>query len=208
MAETTKGRKFKPMPFTSGEIQAMLKACNPRYATGLRSRALILVGYSAGLRVSEALALMPSDVSLSTGEIIVRRGKGGKSRVCYLNDTGIEAVRRWKEIRKDFARKGSPLFCTITESAEKGIRAGDALSTAYVRALMSRIGRKAMLSKRCHFHALRHSFALENALNGTSMHVIKKQLGHASLKTTSDYLDTINHTDLRNVRHNVPELKL
>ena len=155
-----------------------------------------------------ALALMPSDVNLSTGETQVRRGKGGKARTCFLNDTGIEAVRRWKEVRKDFARKGSPLFCTITESKEKGIRAGDGLSTAYVRALMSRIGRKAMLTKRCHYHALRHSFALENALNGTAMHVIKKQLGHSSLKTTSDYLDAINHVDLRNVRHNVPELKL
>ena len=47
---------------------------------GLRTRALIVILWRAGLRVSEALALAESDLDRSRGSVLVRRGKGGKRR--------------------------------------------------------------------------------------------------------------------------------
>jgi len=47
---------------------------------GLRMRALMIVLWRAGLRISEALALAESDLDRCRGSILVRRGKGGKRR--------------------------------------------------------------------------------------------------------------------------------
>ena len=47
---------------------------------GLRTRALIVVLWRAGLRIIEALALAESGLDRSRGSVLVRRGKGGKRR--------------------------------------------------------------------------------------------------------------------------------
>jgi site-specific recombinase XerD len=55
---------------------------------GLRLRALIVVFWRAGLRISEALALTESDLDPGHGAVLVRRGKSGKRR-----DVGMDRVQ-------------------------------------------------------------------------------------------------------------------
>lgn len=61
-APPNKGRKFPGEPLADGELRLILRACSQRAPTGIRNRALIIVMYRAGLRVSEALALRPADL--------------------------------------------------------------------------------------------------------------------------------------------------
>lgn len=65
-------------------------------ADGLRLRALIIVLWRAGLRISEALALAETDLDPVRGAILLRQGKGGKRR-----EVGMDrwACDRWAKHR-------------------------------------------------------------------------------------------------------------
>ena len=68
---------------------------------------------------------------------------------------------------------------------------GKPLSQAYVRRVLRKLAERAAIEKRVHPHGLRHTHASELAREGVPMPVIQAQLGHASLQTTSVYLDHI-----------------
>ena len=185
---TNRGRKFLPDILQDGEIQAMLRLCNPRYPTGLRNRALLALLYRSGVRISEALGLEPKDVSPSRGELRVHWAKGGRSRVCGMDVAAFELVGSWLVRRADWGiSRTAPVFCTLR---------GKRISTAYVRALLRRLGRKAGIEKRVHAHAFRHTFASQALAEGASVGVISKQLGHRSIATTVRYLEHIAPQDV------------
>ena len=61
---------------------------------GLRMRALIVVLWRAGLRISEALALAESDLDPRRGSILVRCGKGGSAaRLAWTPGPGSNSLR-------------------------------------------------------------------------------------------------------------------
>ena len=66
---------------------------------GLRTRALVVVLWRAGLRISEALALAESDFDKPRGSIVVRCGKGGKRRHVGMDRWAWEQVGPWLEAR-------------------------------------------------------------------------------------------------------------
>jgi site-specific recombinase XerD len=53
---------------------------------GLRLRALVVILWRAGLRISKALALAESDLDSARGAVLVRRGKGGRRREVGMTD--------------------------------------------------------------------------------------------------------------------------
>jgi site-specific recombinase XerD len=189
------GEKFRPEIYTVSEIKALLKTFSKRYATPVRNAAMIATAYSGGLRCAEVLALRMKDIR-DDGECFIQDGKGGKSRTLYLSDSAMAYINRWKDKRRDLGIKRAPLFCTST---------GKPVLSSYVRAMMGRAGRKAKLTKRCHFHGLRHSFAMETVRGRTPLNVVRKALGHSSLAVTTAYLDHINGDDLREASNAVPE---
>jgi site-specific recombinase XerD len=69
-----KGLRYPPDPPSVEEIVAVMR-CAGEPAHGLRTRALIVVLWRAGLRISEALALAESDLDVARGAVLVRRGK-------------------------------------------------------------------------------------------------------------------------------------
>jgi site-specific recombinase XerD len=179
-----KGKKLPAEPLTQEEVKALIRACSMRAQTGIRNRALIVVMYRAGLRVSEALALMPKDLNTDDGSLRVLHGKGDRSRLVGL-DTGAMAVLQvWLERRAALGLNGKQrIFCTLK---------GRPLKTGYVRTLLPRLARKVGIEKRVHPHSLRHTFSFELAGEGIPMHQIQAQLGHSCLSTTSRYLAHLN----------------
>lgn len=72
-----KGLRYPPDPPSVEEIIAVMRVAgdNPE---GVRLRAVIVVLWRAGLRISEALALSETDLDSDRGAMLVRHGKGGK----------------------------------------------------------------------------------------------------------------------------------
>lgn len=182
MRSSNKGVKFPVETLTLAEVMGLMQACSMG-PTGIRNRALLAVLYRAALRVSEALALLPKDLDPRRCSVRVLHGKGDKARVVGLDPGAWSILQRWLERRAALGIDATkPVFCTL---------AGRPLSTAYVRALMKRLGRKANVAKRCHPHGLRHSCASELRQEGVEIGLISKQLGHSSIATTAKYLDHI-----------------
>lgn len=179
-------RRLPPEVLTDEEVRALLGACGSWTPTGLRNRALIALLYRAGLRISEALALCPKDVDLRAGTVRVLHGKGDFDRTVGLDDGACAVVGRWALERARWgAGPAKPLLCS---------RAGNPVSTGYVRRLMRRLARAAGIDKRVHAHGLRHTHAAQLRSEGVDVGIISKQLGHRSILTTIRYLDHINPT--------------
>src|SRR5215204_4505335 len=80
------GRRRSPAdPPTVEEIVAVMRAAGETLH-GQRLRALIVVLWRAGLRISEALALAEPDLDPRRGAVLVRRGKGGRRREIGMDD--------------------------------------------------------------------------------------------------------------------------
>lgn len=198
---SNRGRKFPVEVLTPDEFQRLLrKARGAGGPCGRRNAALLVVGYRAGLRVSEALALVPRDLDLRQCTINVRRGKGSKQRIVGIDPEACAVLARWLDARgRRRINPLAPLFCTIKSSTEKSAGLdrppfvpGEPLKPSYVRSLMKRLARQAGVCKRVHFHALRHSMAAELVNENTPVNMISKQLGHSSIATTAVYLDHVN----------------
>jgi site-specific recombinase XerD len=176
-------RRFPAEPLGLADVEALRAACSRRAPTGIRNRALIAVLFRSGLRISEALALLPKDLDSAGGSLRVLHGKGDKARTAPLPSDAAEAVDRWLDCRKRLRLTGRhPLFCTLK---------GEPLWDSYVRTLCKRLAAKAGIEKRVHPHGLRHGWALGQVQSGTSLNAIQQLLGHRSLHTTSVYLQHI-----------------
>ena len=93
---------------TAAEVGRLLDACSRTAPTGLRNRALIVILWRGGLRVSEALALTPKDVDRNAGTLQVLDGKGGKQRMVALDPLAFGVIERWLEARKVLPVQATP----------------------------------------------------------------------------------------------------
>ena len=182
-APANKGRRYPPEVLTQSEVRALLDACASNPDTELRNRALLTVMYRTGLRCTEALSLTPKDIDFASMSIRVLFGKGGQARTVGVDPGALAIVQCWVDER---SRRGftetQALFCT---------RSGKAILASYVRHFMTRLGKRAGISKRVHAHGLRHTHAYELLMEGISIPIIQRQLGHSSLATTDIYLSHI-----------------
>lgn len=179
-----KGRKYPPKPLSRSDVLALLDAL-PDTWYGLRNRAFIIVLWRAGLRLSEALDLEVRDVDPSTGTVHVRHGKGDRSRTVGMDQRSMGELERWLEVR---GTAPGYLFCT---------RKGGRVASSYVRSdLLPKLREKAGVQSRVHAHGFRHTMAFELAMEGVPVEVIRKQLGHSNLGTTTLYLDHLGAKDV------------
>ncbi len=129
-------------------------------------RALVLLLYGGGLRVSEAGGLRWKDLLAESKSLRVT-GKGAKERVIALPDLV------WREV-KALERKNEFVF-------------GEALSNRKAYEWVRSAGRTANLLKPLHPHALRHSYATHLLTSGADLRVLQELLGHRSLAATQKY---------------------
>lgn len=141
----------------------------------LKARTFLMLLYSTGLRVSEGLNLLPSDIDSKRMVVRVRNGKGRKDRCVPLSPTLLNELRRyWKATRPQ----------TWLFESERGRRVSS-------RAVQSwcMVGRcRAVLRKRITPHVLRHCFATHLLEAGADLKTIQVLLGHRSIRSTSVYL--------------------
>lgn len=181
------GQRFPVEIPSRDEVNAILRLCSRKSPTGIRNRALITTMYRAGLRVQEALDLLPKDIDFERGVINVRSGKGGKQRIVGVDEGALAVIDSWMQHRKKLGLNGrQPLFCNITTG-----KLGQPMGQQYVRDVLKRLGERAGIEKRMHCHALRHALASEMVAEGIDLATVQAQLGHGSLAVTQRYIAKI-----------------
>lgn len=153
-----------------------------RRTRNLKHRALLMLLYGAGLRVSEVVRLTPADLDMDRGLVRVRGGKGGKDRYTLLANRAVEAVRLYRDAYP--ARRW--LFPGGMKEAH--------LTTRSVQRIVQNAAEAAGIEKHVTAHTLRHSFATHLLEGGTNLRVIQELLGHQSARTTQIYTHVARST--------------
>ncbi len=182
------GQTYPADPPSISEIVAVMKACDDTLA-GQRLRALIVLLWRSGLRISEALSLGEQDLNERENTILVRRGKGGKRRLIGMDDWGWTEIRPWLEVRKTLPV--GTVFPIVL-----GASAGKKWSASGARSALRHAASRSEVRRRINPHSFRHAHAVELAREGMSIHLIQRQLGHANLGVTAIYLASIGNGEV------------
>lgn len=183
------------MPFSEGEIKALLKAAEftevapgnrkaytMRKKTADRDLTIILLFLDTGMRLGELCRLNISDVNLETGEVYIapfgNSNRKTKSRIVNIGKGTKRVLWRYLANRIE-SQSTDPLL--ITERGERRITPNS------VRLLLADLGRKAGLSK-CHPHKFRHTFCIEFLRNDGDVFNLQLLTGHSSLDMLKTYL--------------------
>jgi site-specific recombinase XerD len=165
-----KKEKKLPVVLTMDECMLIFKVVdNPKH------KLILLIGYGAGLRVSEIVNLKWDDILFAEHKIHVKNAKGMKDRMVMLPYSIVKTL----EIYKQTYNGKNYVF--------EGQYAGEPYSTRSAQSIMKMALAKSGLNKKATMHSLRHSFATHLLENGTDIRYIQQFLGHASIKTTTIY---------------------
>ena len=142
-----------------------------------KHRAILTTCYAAGLRISEAVHLKPTDIDRQRMVIRVEQGKGQKDRYVMLSPKLLETLcGYWRAVRP----QGGWLF--------DGDVAGHPITTDAVELACRKARRLSRIRKPITPHSMRHAFAVHLLESGTDVRTIQLLLGHRSLATTARYL--------------------
>jgi len=168
-----------PVVLSRDEVQRLFAV-----VTNLKQKALFMVAYDAGLRLSELINLRLEDIDSGRMVLRIRQGKGKKDRYARLTPGLLELLREyWREFRPE-----NLLF--------PGAAANKRYDLATPGHLLKKVCRKAGIQKRVSMHTLRHSFATHLLEAGVNLRVIQQMLGHDKIQTTALY----THISLEELR--------
>ena len=179
--EAPKTGRHLPDTLSYPEVEQLLAAIDLSTDEGLRTRALLEVLYSSGLRVSELCDLRLSNIYADEGFMKVV-GKGNKER---LVPVGREALKHL-----NFYLSGVRGHLNIKPGSEDFAflsRNGRPLSRITVFTTLKKLAEQAGLRKTISPHTLRHSFATHLIEGGADLRAVQEMLGHASITTTEIY---------------------
>jgi integrase/recombinase XerD len=159
-----------PAVLSRDQVVRFLKA-----VPDLEMRTIFITIYSAGLRVSEAVALTARDIDSANMVIHVRQGKGRKDRYVMLSEQLLAILRAyWKcaHLQHLVFPGPDPERPITVRSVQRACREGV---------------RIAGLDPSVTVHTLRHSFATHLLEQGVDIHVIQDLLGHRHITSTTRY---------------------
>jgi site-specific recombinase XerD len=165
------------------EMVVILEQPDRTSPLGLRDRALLLLLYNTGARVSEALGVRLQDLSFARPRQLHLYGKGKKERLVPLWDETVLALKALPSLA--LTPPEQPIFRNrhgepLTRDGVAGlIRKYTALAARHAPAL-----RRRNITP----HILRHSCAVALLQAGNDPTVIRDYLGHASIATTNRYI--------------------
>ena len=150
----------------------------------LRDRAVMLLLYGAGLRISEALSLKKKEAP--RGDWLRVLGKGNKYRDVPLLPVICDGVKDYLDLCPFNVQEDGPLFLG---------KRGGVLSPRIIQRRVENLRYELGLPSHTTPHALRHAFATHLLSGGADLRAIQQLLGHSSLSTTQRYTD-VNETEL------------
>ncbi|ESS71550.1 tyrosine recombinase XerC [Methyloglobulus morosus KoM1] len=145
----------------------------------IRDLAMFELFYSSGLRLSELKALDIADLDLTDRSLIVRSGKGGKSRVLPIGEKAVAAINNWLQKRMIMTTVGNTALFVGTKGSRLGQRS--------IELRLAQWCKKKGLDQHIHPHMLRHSFASHLLESSQDLRAVQELLGHSNISTTQIY---------------------
>lgn len=167
-----KDEPLRPIP--SADLSAMLATCRDGF-TGIRDKALLMALMDTGARAAEFIALGIDDADLITGAVIIKNGKGGKTRSVFIGKKTRRAIRAYLKARDD----NCPALWVTDERTQ--------LTVAGLRQVLIRRAGKAGIETPT-AHQFRRAFALALHRAKVDLISIARLMGHSDLATLARYL--------------------
>lgn len=145
----------------------------------IRDVAMFELFYSSGLRLSELNALDMADLDLSDRSLVVRSGKGGKSRVLPIGGKAVTAINNWLQKRVIMTTAENTALFVTTKGRRLGQRS--------IELRLAQWCKKKGLDQHIHPHMLRHSFASHLLESSQDLRAVQELLGHSNIGTTQIY---------------------
>ena len=154
----------------ASEVKQLINA-----AISKRDRAILILLYILGLRISELVGLNWSDFQPTEESVTVTIfGKGHKTRTLLISH------QLWSELEElTRSEKTEAVFLS---------RFGNRLDRHAIHRLIKKAVEKAGINPHTSAHWLRHAHACHSLNNGAGIDLVMKSLGHSSLAVTSRYL--------------------
>jgi integrase/recombinase XerD len=189
---TTKNRKI-PIVLSLDEIDKLKKAPNPRYPSSIRDKVIIYLTLNTGLRVDEIINLKLNNIDLKNKTINLEHAKKNSfGSVVFNSSETILLIKKWLKVRP---AKSYWLFCTITKEKKVANRGGitspgNKLSRQYLTEMVKKYADRSGIDKNISFHTLRHTYATWLYIKTHDIEVVRQQLRHKSINTTTIYTQT------------------
>lgn len=189
-------KKQKPLPQFLKESEARRLFDDVQWDMSnikdVRTRTLLLLLYTTGIRRAEVIALDNKDLNFVNSEIKVT-GKRRKQRIIPIGDELKEALRQYITMRDEVlgekAGGDSPLFVNKEGGRLTAPQAYNAVHNALT--LVTSMKKRSP-------HVLRHSFATSMLNHGARLGSVQKLLGHESIATTEIYTH-VTFEDLKRI---------
>ncbi|HEU4699743.1 MAG TPA: site-specific tyrosine recombinase XerD [Gemmatimonadales bacterium] len=178
--ESPKRWRTLPHTLSVSEVEALLAAPALDEPLAWRDRALLELGYGAGMRVSELCGIGLTDLVLTDGLVRVF-GKGSKERLVPIGRGTIAAVSVYLHQLRPTLDRGKSGGRVLLNAR------GEPLSRVGAWGIVKRAAERAGITKRVTPHTLRHSFATHLLEGGADLRAVQEMLGHADLSTTQIY---------------------
>jgi integron integrase len=212
-----RGPRHAPMVLSHREVLRVLEELRGKFFL------IVVLLYSAGLRLEECLRLRVKDIDFELRQILVRDGKGQKDRYVPLARRAAELLRAqiartaemhgkdlakgngWAPLPSALHRKDPhaghepgwqfvfPASTFCRDSATGRIGRWHLHPTAVQREVKAAVRRSGIV-KRASCHTFRHSFATEALRGGCDIRTLQHVMGHKDIRTTMIYLHVIEQT--------------
>ena len=175
-----------PPSMTIEEVEAIAAAPDPSRLTGARDRALVKLLYNSGGRAQEVADLRVCNIRFDNLATVTLTGKGGKTRVIPLWEDTLEATRYYIKFREQSAIRSEHLFLNAK---------GQPLTRFGIGRRIEGLAREAAVhcpslrGRHITPHVYRHTIALHLLESDNDIVAVQEWLGHADLRTTSQYLE-------------------
>ena len=173
-------KKTRKLPKTLDvdQIKSLLEA-GTNSTIEIRDLAMFELFYSSGIRLSELAQLNLTDIDLTDKSLMVRSGKGGKSRMLPIGSKAVAAINTWLEHRiKSITSTETALFIST-----RGTRLGQ----RSIELRLKQWCKKKGIAENIHPHMLRHSFATHLLESSQDLRAVQELLGHSNISTTQIY---------------------
>ncbi len=148
----------------------------------LKHKAILVLIYGSGLRVSEVAKLKIADICSKTMRIRVEHAKHNTNRYTILSETALNVIREY------FKTYFSSINYTLDDWLFPGQKKDSHIHTKTIKNTIIKLRKRLHLDKNISAHTLRHCFATHALEDGVDPVFIQQMLGHKSLKTTLVYL--------------------